>query len=123
MLCAVLAKFIGEKLVSPKSYSTTKLIALYSQPKGNELRNNLLFNKFYYEDGKQKPIKFTEKGYQLTIEKLKESSIALIVYKQTKQVVVAKVERDEIRGIPPVPPPLQTLKKVNFNYGVYLFIW
>ncbi|SMO53770.1 M56 family metallopeptidase [Solitalea koreensis] len=63
---AVLVKFIGEKLVAPKSYSTTKLIVLYSQPRENEIRNNTLYDKFYDENGKQKPLQmqfFTKTSY------------------------------------------------------------
>ncbi|RZK43489.1 MAG: hypothetical protein EOO90_02695 [Pedobacter sp.] len=47
-------KFIGEKLTSNKTYSTDKMIALYSQPKKHQLINKTLYDRFYFENGKQK---------------------------------------------------------------------
>jgi hypothetical protein len=51
---AILVKFIGEKLTGTKTYTTDKMIALYSQPKKYELINKALFDKFYNENGRQK---------------------------------------------------------------------
>ena len=51
---SVLVKFIGERLVAKKTYSTDKMIALYSQPKKYLLKNEALFNRFYDENGRQK---------------------------------------------------------------------
>lgn len=51
---SVLVKFIGEKLISKNIYSTDKMIVLSSQPKKYELKNEVLYNRFYTEDGKQK---------------------------------------------------------------------
>ncbi|KQM78888.1 hypothetical protein ASE74_13085 [Pedobacter sp. Leaf216] len=50
----VLAKFIGEKLVSKNTYTTDKLIVLYSEPKKYTIKNEALYNRFYFGDGKQK---------------------------------------------------------------------
>lgn len=50
----VVVKFIGEKLVSKNTYSTDKMIVLYSQPKKYELKNEFLFDRFYSQDGRQK---------------------------------------------------------------------
>lgn len=51
---SVLVKFIGEKLISKNTYSTDKMIVLYSWPKKYELKNEKLFDKFYTKDGRQK---------------------------------------------------------------------
>jgi co-chaperonin GroES (HSP10) len=51
---AILVKFIGEKLTGNKTYTTDKMIALYSQPKKHKLINQALYAKFYHEDGRQK---------------------------------------------------------------------
>jgi len=50
----VLVKFIGEKLVSKNTYSTDKMIVLYSEPKKYTIKNEALYNRFYLSDGKQK---------------------------------------------------------------------
>lgn len=50
----VLVKFIGEKLVSKNTYSTDKMIVLYSEPKKYTIKNEVLYNRFYFSDGKQK---------------------------------------------------------------------
>ncbi|WP_316843290.1 M56 family metallopeptidase [Pedobacter psychrodurus] len=50
----VLVKFIGEKLVSKSTYTTDKLIVLYSEPKKYLIKNEALYNRFYFNDGKQK---------------------------------------------------------------------
>ncbi len=50
----VLVKFIGEKLVSKNTYSTDKMIVLYSEPKKYAVKNEVLYNRFYSSDGKQK---------------------------------------------------------------------
>jgi len=50
----VLVKFIGEKLVSKNTYTTDKLIVLYSEPKKYLIKNEALYNRFYFNDGKQK---------------------------------------------------------------------
>ena len=50
----VLVKFIGEKLVSKHTYSTDKMIVLYSEPKKYTIKNEALYNRFYFNDGKQK---------------------------------------------------------------------
>ncbi|MGN8057919.1 M56 family metallopeptidase [Pedobacter sp. 22163] len=50
----VLVKFIGEKLVSKNTYSTDKMIVLYSEPKKYTIKNEALYNRFYFNDGKQK---------------------------------------------------------------------
>ncbi|MBT2561897.1 hypothetical protein J7E50_20225 [Pedobacter sp. ISL-68] len=50
----VLVKFIGEKLVSKHTYSTDKMIVLYSEPKKYTIKNEALYNRFYFSDGKQK---------------------------------------------------------------------
>ena len=50
----VLVKFIGEKLVSKNTYTTDKLIVLYSEPKKYMIKNEVLYNRFYFKDGKQK---------------------------------------------------------------------
>ncbi|WP_293312916.1 M56 family metallopeptidase [Pedobacter sp. UBA5917] len=52
----VLAKFIGEKLVSKNTYTTDKMIVLYSQPKKYLIKNAALYNRFYLIDGKQKMV-------------------------------------------------------------------
>ncbi|QDW26684.1 hypothetical protein FFJ24_018400 [Pedobacter sp. KBS0701] len=50
----VLVKFIGEKLVAKNIYSTDKMIVLYSEPKKYLIKNEVLYNRFYFNDGKQK---------------------------------------------------------------------
>lgn len=50
----VLVKFIGEKLVSKNTYSTDKMIVMYSEPKKYLIKNEALYNRFYFNDGKQK---------------------------------------------------------------------
>jgi hypothetical protein len=50
----VLVKFIGEKLVSKNTYSTDKMIVLYSKSKKYLIKNETLYNRFYFNDGKQK---------------------------------------------------------------------
>jgi hypothetical protein len=50
----VLVKFIGEKLVSKNTYTTDKMIVLYSEPKRYMIKNEPLYNRFYFNDGKQK---------------------------------------------------------------------
>lgn len=50
----VLVKFIGEKLVSKHTYSTDKMIVLYSEPRKYMIKNEALYNRFYLSDGKQK---------------------------------------------------------------------
>ncbi|SDG24044.1 Signal transducer regulating beta-lactamase production, contains metallopeptidase domain [Pedobacter terrae] len=50
----VLVKFIGEKLVSKNTYTTDKMIVLYSEPKKYIIKNEALYNRFYFNDGKQK---------------------------------------------------------------------
>jgi hypothetical protein len=49
----IVVKFIGEKLTGSKTYTTDKMIALYSWPKKYELINKSLYPKFYDENGKQ----------------------------------------------------------------------
>lgn len=44
---SIIVKFIGEKLTGTKTYSTDKMIALYSWPKKYELINKTLYSKFY----------------------------------------------------------------------------
>ncbi|TKC12260.1 hypothetical protein FA048_01165 [Pedobacter polaris] len=51
---SVIVKFFGEKLVAKNTYTTDKMIVLYSWPKKYELRNNTLYNRFYEIDGTQK---------------------------------------------------------------------
>lgn len=51
---SIVVKFIGEKLTGVKTYTTDKMIALYSRPKKYELINKALYPKFYHENGKQK---------------------------------------------------------------------
>ncbi len=50
----VLVKFIGEKLVAKNTYATDKMIVLYSEPKKYLIKNEALYNRFYFNDGKQK---------------------------------------------------------------------
>jgi Zn-dependent protease with chaperone function len=50
----VLVKFIGEKLVSKNTYTTDKMIVLYAEPKKYTIKNEALYNRFYFNDGKQK---------------------------------------------------------------------
>ena len=50
----VLVKFIGEKLVSKNTYSTDKMIVLYSEPRKYTIKNEALYNRFYFNDGKQR---------------------------------------------------------------------
>jgi len=50
----VLVKFIGEKLVAKNTYATDKMIVMYSEPKKYLIKNEALFNRFYFNDGKQK---------------------------------------------------------------------
>jgi len=50
----VTVKFIGEKLVAKNKYTTDKMIVLYSDPKKYTIKNEALFNRFYFNDGKQK---------------------------------------------------------------------
>ncbi len=54
----IVVKFIGEKLTGAKTYTTDKMIALYSQPKKHELINKALYPKFYEENGRQKTYKW-----------------------------------------------------------------
>lgn len=49
----VLVKFYGEKLTGKNTYTTDKMIVLYHQAKNYELKNKLLYNRFYNEDGTQ----------------------------------------------------------------------
>ncbi len=51
---SIVVKFIGEKLTGEKTYTTDKMIAMYSWPKKHELINKTLYPKFYHENGKQK---------------------------------------------------------------------
>ena len=51
---SVIAKFFGEKLIAKNTYSTDKMIVLYSWPKKYELKNEVLFDRFYEKNGKQK---------------------------------------------------------------------
>ena len=55
---SIIVKFIGEKLTGTKTYTTDKMIALYSQPKKYELINKMLYPKFYHENGRQKVYKW-----------------------------------------------------------------
>jgi len=50
----VLVKFIGEKLVEKNIYATDKMIVLYSETKKYLIKNEALYNRFYFNDGKQK---------------------------------------------------------------------
>lgn len=50
----VLVKFIGEKLVTKNIYATDKMIVLYSEPKKYLIKNEALYSRFYFNDGKQK---------------------------------------------------------------------
>jgi len=50
----VLVKFIGEKLISKNTYVTDKMIVLYSEPKKYTIKNEVLYNRFYLSDRKQK---------------------------------------------------------------------
>jgi len=50
----VLVKFIGEKLISKNTYATDKMIALYSESKKYVIKNEALYDRFYFNDGKQK---------------------------------------------------------------------
>jgi hypothetical protein len=50
----VLVKFIGEKLVSKNTYTTDKMIVLYAESKKYTIKNETLYNRFYFNDGKQK---------------------------------------------------------------------
>ncbi len=50
----VLVKFIGERLVSKNNYTTDKMIVLYSEPRKYIIKNEALYNRFYFSDGKQK---------------------------------------------------------------------
>jgi len=50
----VLVKFIGETLVAKNIYATDKMIVLYSEPKKYTIKNEALYNRFYFNDGKQK---------------------------------------------------------------------
>ncbi len=51
---SVVVKFFGEKLIAKNTYSTDKMIVLYSWPKKYELKNEVLYNRFYEKSGKQK---------------------------------------------------------------------
>ncbi|MES2417243.1 MAG: M56 family metallopeptidase [Bacteroidota bacterium] len=51
---SIVVKFIGERLTGNKTYTTDKMIALYSWPKKYELINPALYSRFYYKNGKQK---------------------------------------------------------------------
>ncbi|WP_129718325.1 hypothetical protein [Pedobacter sp. SYP-B3415] len=51
---SVLVKFFGESKTGNRSFASSKLIALYSEPKGKELRNPAHHDRFYEQDGKQK---------------------------------------------------------------------
>jgi len=51
---SVIAKFFGEKLIAKNTYSTDKMIVLYSWPRKYELKNEALFGRFYEKNGKQK---------------------------------------------------------------------
>lgn len=50
----VRAKFIGEKLVAKNTYATDKMIVLYAERKKYSIKNEALYNRFYFSDGKQK---------------------------------------------------------------------
>lgn len=50
----VLVKFIGEKLTAKNIYASSKLIAMYSQPKKFQLINPTLYSRFYSSEGFQK---------------------------------------------------------------------
>jgi hypothetical protein len=50
----VLVKFIGEKLVLKNTYTTDKMIVLYAESKKYTIKNETLYNRFYFNDGKQK---------------------------------------------------------------------
>lgn len=69
----VIVKFFGEKLVAKNTYTTDKMIVLYSQPKKYELKNKTLFDRFYYEDGRQKikREKMVSANVKTSIENLK----------------------------------------------------
>ncbi len=69
-------KFIGEKLTGTKTYTTDKMIALYSLPKKHELINKLLYSKFYHENGKQKV--YTKSGQPKTVQPTTTTDITSI---------------------------------------------
>ena len=52
----VLVKFIGEQLASKHTYTTDKMIVLYSESKKYTIKNEALYNRFYLSDGKQKVV-------------------------------------------------------------------
>ncbi|PST84714.1 hypothetical protein C7T94_00845 [Pedobacter yulinensis] len=56
---SVLVKFFGEAKAGGKVYTSSKLIALYSQPRGKELRNPAHYSRFYQEDGRQQQVATT----------------------------------------------------------------
>ena len=51
---SVIAKFFGEKLIAKNTYTTDKMIVLYSWPRKYELKNKTLYDRFYNKDGTQK---------------------------------------------------------------------
>lgn len=51
---SVIAKFFGEKLIAKNTYTTDKMIVLYSWPRKYELKNKELYDRFYNKDGTQK---------------------------------------------------------------------
>jgi beta-lactamase regulating signal transducer with metallopeptidase domain/lipopolysaccharide export system protein LptA len=51
---SIIVKFFGEKLIAKNTYSTDKMIVLYSWPRKYELKNKTLYDRFYNQDGSQK---------------------------------------------------------------------
>lgn len=66
----VLVKFIGEKLVSKNTYTTDKLIILYSEPKKYIIKNEALYDRFYHQDGKQKIAVLKSNDYAALVPKI-----------------------------------------------------
>ncbi|MGV3545902.1 MAG: M56 family metallopeptidase [Pedobacter sp.] len=64
----VLVKFIGEKLTAKNIYTSSKLIAMYSQPKKFQLINPTLYSRFYSSEGFQKS---DGKAFEPSIDELR----------------------------------------------------
>lgn len=80
---SVIAKFFGEKLIAKNTYTTDKMIVLYSWPRKYELKNKELYDRFYNKDGTQKINKpFSKKpevGKITSLEPILKRSGSLIV--------------------------------------------
>ena len=93
---SVIAKFFGEKLIAKNTYSTDKMIVLYSWPRKYELKNKTLYDRFYNKDGTQK-IKI-DKPVSKKPEIGKITSLKPILLRSTSLIVDTKADINYIKN-------------------------